>query len=67
MHFCLPWTRIQYLVTQQWICYDIPVKSCPTFDNIFVEVDIAIVFRCKEDEESIKQFVYNISINQLNE
>lgn len=44
-----------------------PVKSCPTYDNIFVEVDIAIVFKCKEDDESIKRFVYNISINQLNE
>ena len=44
-----------------------PVKSCPTFDNIFVEIDIAVVFKCREDEEAIKSFVYNISINQLNE
>jgi len=43
------------------------VKSCPTFDNVFVEIDIAVVFRCKSDDESIKSFAYNISINQLNE
>ena len=49
------------------MCYDVPVKSCPTYDNIFVEVDIAVLFKCKEDDESIKRFVYNISINQLNE
>ena len=49
------------------VCYDVPVKSCPTYDNIFVEVDIAVLFKCKEDDESIKRFVYNISINQLNE
>jgi len=47
--------------------FDLPVKSCPTFDNIFVEIDIAVLFKCKEDDESIKSFVYNISINQLNE
>jgi len=67
VHFCLPWTQIQYLVTSQYVCYDVPVKSCPTYDNIFVEVDIAVLFKCKEDDESIKRFVYNISINQLNE
>ncbi len=44
-----------------------PVKSCPTYDNIFVEVDIAVLFKCKDDEASIEKFVYNISINQLNE
>lgn len=43
------------------------VKSCPTFDNVFVEIDIAVVFKCKDDEDSIKAFAYNISINQLNE
>jgi len=42
------------------------VKSCPTYDNIFIEVEVGAVFRCKEDDKSIEQFVYNISINQLN-
>jgi hypothetical protein len=42
------------------------VKSCPTFDNIFIEIEVGAVFRCKDDEKSIEQFVYNISINQLN-
>ena len=43
------------------------VKSCPTFDNIFIEIDTAVVFHCKETDEDIKNFAYNISINQLNE
>jgi hypothetical protein len=42
------------------------VKSCPTFDNIFIEIEVGAVFRCKDDQKSIEQFVYNISINQLN-
>ena len=43
------------------------VKSCPTFDNIFVEIDVSVVFRCMESDDDIKNFVYKISINQLNE
>ena len=42
------------------------VKACPTFDNIFIEIEVGAVFKCKEDDKSIENFVYNISINQLN-
>jgi len=65
--FCLPWTKIQFLVTQQNITYKFPVRAAPTYDNIFVALDIAVVFRCKEDEQSIFNFCYRISVNQLNE
>ena len=43
------------------------MRACPTYDNIFVALDIAVVFKCKEDDNSIHDFVYRISINQLNE
>ena len=46
--------------------FELEVKSCPTYDNIFIEIDVAVVFRCKDDNKSIENFVYNISINQLN-
>jgi len=65
--FCLPWTKIQFLVTKQDIIYKFPVRACPTYDNIFVALDIAVIFKCKESEEDIRNFVYRISINQLNE
>lgn len=42
------------------------VKSCPTFDNIFIEIEVSCVFKCKEETKDIEKFVYNISINQLN-
>jgi len=54
-------------VTKQNLVYRFPVRACPTYDNIFVALDIAVVFRCKEDSESIFNFCYRISINQLNE
>ena len=66
IYFCLPWTQIQYLVTQQHVVFEMNVKSCPTYDNIFIEIEVGAVFKCKEDEKSIEAFVYNISINQLN-
>lgn len=43
------------------------MRACPTYDNIFVALDIAVVFRCKPDDDSIFNFCYRISINQLNE
>ena len=44
-----------------------PVPAVPTFDNIDVVCDVCLVFKCKEDEESIHNFCYRMSINQLNE
>lgn len=46
--------------------FELTVKSCPTFDNIFIEIEVGAVFRCRDDDKSIEEFVYNISINQLN-
>lgn len=43
------------------------MRAAPTYDNIFVALDIAVVFRCKPDDDSIFNFCYRISINQLNE
>lgn len=78
--WCLPWTKIQFLVTKQNVTYEFPVRACPTYDNIFVALDICVVFRCdvdesgwgnaevaKRNEDNIFNFCYRISINQLNE
>ena len=48
--WCLPWTKIQFLVTKQNITYEFPVRACPTYDNIFVALDICVVFRCNVNE-----------------
>ena len=65
--WCLPWTKIQFLVTQQNITYQFQVRACPTYDNIFVGLGITVVFKCMETQDDIFNFVYRISINQLNE
>ena len=61
--WCTPFTKIQFLVTQQNLIYKFPVRAAPTYDNIFVALDIAVVFRCKPDDQSIFNFCYRISIN----
>ena len=67
IHFCLAWTKIQYLITQQSVVFDLPIRNCPTVDNIFITIDVSIVLHIREGEENLKNFVYNTSINQLNE
>ena len=44
-----------------------PIRNCPTVDNIFITIDVSIVLHIREGEENLKNFVYNTSINQLNE
>jgi regulator of protease activity HflC (stomatin/prohibitin superfamily) len=66
-HWCMPYTSIQFLVTQQNFQFDVPVRNCPTIDNIYVQIEVAIVMRVMEGEENIKNFVYKTSVNQLNE
>lgn len=74
LHWCLPYTKIQFLVSKQDMIYRFPVRACPTYDNIFVALDIAVVFCVSKfpmdkqrTHEAVKNFCYKISINQLNE
>jgi len=50
--------------------YRFPVRACPTYDNIFVALDIAVVFSVLKDptnrertHEAVKNFCYKISVN----
>ncbi len=54
-------------MTMQSIVFDLPVKACPTIDNIFVEIDVTVLFKVKDSEEDVRNFVYHISVNQFNE
>jgi regulator of protease activity HflC (stomatin/prohibitin superfamily) len=50
MIFCLPWTRIEFLISKQDLIQSYKVKACPTYDNVYVELDLSVLFRCKNDE-----------------
>jgi hypothetical protein len=38
IHFCMPWTKIQYLITHQSVVFDLPIRNCPNVDKIFITV-----------------------------
>lgn len=62
-HFLPPFTRIEFLVTNSYIPFDYPVKSCPTADCVFVKIDVLIVF-CIVDA---MKFIINLGPNKLND
>jgi len=64
-HFAKPWEKVSHLVTNQYIVYDAPVRECPTSDNVMVEIDVAVVFHIKDEEEDVKNFVYKLGPNEL--
>lgn len=61
MHWCLPWTEAQYLITEQTIAFDQPVTSCPTSDNIFVRIDVSVVLNVNKDSNYVYQMCLNVS------
>lgn len=63
----MPYTQIQFLVTQQNFQFDLPVRNCPTIDNIYIQIEVSIVLRVKPGEDNVKNFCYKTSVNQMNE
>jgi len=54
-----PWfftSRIAYIVTQQTIYYNCPVKECPTKDDVMINVDVVVAFRIVD----ARTFVYKM-------
>lgn len=64
-HWARPWETVSHLVTRQFVVYDTPVKECPTADNVMVEIDVSVVFHIRENEESVKNFVYKLGPERL--
>ncbi len=52
------------MVTTQNIVFDIPVRSCPTSDDIFVQIDISVVMQMQQENEYLYQLCLNV--NDLN-
>eukprot|EP01006_Ploeotia_vitrea_P042775 TRINITY_DN66660_c7_g11_i1.p1 TRINITY_DN66660_c7_g11~~TRINITY_DN66660_c7_g11_i1.p1 ORF type:complete len:495 (-),score=285.72 TRINITY_DN66660_c7_g11_i1:63-1547(-) len=64
-HWAKPWERASHLVSKQSITFDTPIKACPTSDNVMVEIDVAIVFRIKPDQDAVQKFVYSLGPKRL--
>ncbi|CAK4506643.1 unnamed protein product [Aphanomyces euteiches] len=65
-HFASIFTKVEYLVTKQFVVFDTPVKGCKTADDVTVHIDMNIVFRITgdkakgEDPNMVKRFVYEL-------
>lgn len=57
------WLRVAYVVTKQSNTYDAPVRSCPTADNVQVDIDVVIVFHITEPSD----FVYKLGASNFDE
>jgi len=66
-HYALPFQRVSHLVTKQYVVYDTPVKECPTLDNVMVEIDVNLVLTVMPGEENIRNFVYKLGPERLEE
>lgn len=64
-HPALPWQQISHLVSKAYTVYDVPVKECPTRDNVMVEIDVSLVFHIKQTDEDVKNFVYKLAPERL--
>lgn len=60
-------TSIPYIVTKGIIRYDTPVVACPTKDNVRINVNINLMSRIDEHEESIKKFIYKLGAARLDD
>lgn len=63
LHVLNPLYSIKYLVTQQVVVFDAPVKNCPTKDNVMASIDILLVFHIIDPEK----FVFRLGPGKLDE
>jgi regulator of protease activity HflC (stomatin/prohibitin superfamily) len=66
MKTCWPvWRQVSALVSKQVITYNAAAKSCPTRDNIYVDIDLSINFRIGPDQQRIEDFFFKMGPNRL--
>lgn len=62
-HLYPAWYRIAYVVSKQSVCYDAPVLSCPTSDDVRVTVDVTLVFQIVDP----RSFIYRLGAKNFDE
>jgi len=59
--------RIAAMITKNTVRFEVPVKECPTRDNVRIKVDIAVNFRIGPSEEDCVNFIYKLGAVRLDE
>jgi len=63
LHLLPSWYRIAYVVSKQSCCYDAPVQSCPTADDVRVSVDCTLIFQVTDPHK----FIYRLGAKNFDE
>lgn len=63
MNFMPAWWRIAYVVSQQSNTYNAPVTTCPTSDNVHVDIDVVVIFRITNAND----FIYKLGVSNFDE
>lgn len=66
-NYACSWTRVAYCVSQQTTTYSCPVRRCPTFDNVNIDVNIKLIFRIGADPTDVKNFAYLLGASRFDE
>lgn len=61
------YNRISHIVSASAITYSAPARSCPTSDNVNVDVDLSLTFRIGPDVEAARKFVYRLGAVRMDE
>lgn len=58
------------MITRNTILYEVPIVDCPTKDNVYVTIDLAITFHIGQNdtrEQDCHNFMYFLGPNRLEE
>jgi regulator of protease activity HflC (stomatin/prohibitin superfamily) len=60
-------TRVAYCVARQACTYSAPVRQCPTFDNVMIDVNLKLVFQIGPEGAMVHDFVYKLGASRFDE
>ncbi|KAJ0390609.1 hypothetical protein ATCC90586_011377 [Pythium insidiosum] len=61
------WNRISHIVTKQAVSYSTWVQSCPTSDNVMIDINISVSFQIGPTEDDAVRFVYTLGAHRFDE
>eukprot|EP00808_Paulinella_micropora_P004003 g13856.t1 len=66
-NYALSCCRVAYCVSRQACTYSAPVRQCPTFDNVMIDITIKVIFQIGDRPEEVQKFVYYLGASRFDE
>jgi hypothetical protein len=65
VHVHSPFKKVQFLIPECSIVYTMPVKRCPTKDDVMVVVKVSFLIALQHDEQTLLKFAYELGASNL--